>query len=101
GAGDTFISACLLALISGSSVKTAATIAMEAAFIAIQKENTATCHIEELLTKFELSNKALERNIDALCDVYRSQGKRIVFTNGCFDVLHSGHVSYLKGAKEK
>src|SRR5690606_37479771 len=34
------------------------------------------------------------------CKWHRSQGKRIVFTNGCFDILHSGHVSYLNQAKE-
>ncbi len=100
GAGDTFISACLLGLISNSAVKIAATIAMEAAFIAIQKENTAICYVEELLTKFKLTHKVLEKNLSALCDAFRAQGKRIVFTNGCFDVLHSGHVSYLKGAKK-
>jgi D-beta-D-heptose 7-phosphate kinase/D-beta-D-heptose 1-phosphate adenosyltransferase len=82
-------------------VRDAATIAMEAAFIAIQKEHTAICYAQELLTRFQLSSKVFQRNLSALCNVYRSQGKRIVFTNGCFDVLHSGHVSYLKGAKEK
>jgi len=34
-----------------------------------------------------------------LCDNYRSQDKKVVFTNGCFDILHSGHIQYLEQAK--
>ncbi len=34
-----------------------------------------------------------------LCDNLRSQGKKIIFTNGCFDILHSGHIQYLEQAK--
>ena len=34
-----------------------------------------------------------------LCDNFRSQGKKIIFTNGCFDILHSGHIQYLEQAK--
>lgn len=99
GAGDTFISAGLLALLSSSSMKTAIEIAMQAAFIAIQKEYTAICSIEELRTAFKLPNHGTASSLASVCELHRSQGKRIVFTNGCFDVLHSGHVSYLKAAK--
>ena len=38
--------------------------------------------------------------VAALCEKIRAQGKRIVFTNGCFDILHRGHVTYLQQAKE-
>ena len=38
-------------------------------------------------------------NIAALCDILRSGGKKIVFTNGCFDILHAGHVRYLQAAR--
>jgi len=45
-------------------------------------------------------NKVTERNqVAALGDALRSNGKRIVFTNGCFDILHAGHVLYLQSAK--
>lgn len=102
GAGDTFISAYLLAAQAEAGLKTATIIASAAAAVAIQKENTAICSHDELMINFQLSNKiVMGFNIKKLCDFYRAQGKRIVFTNGCFDVLHSGHVSYLKGAKEK
>ena len=36
----------------------------------------------------------------SVCNMYHAQGKKIVFTNGCFDILHSGHVSYLNRARE-
>ena len=39
------------------------------------------------------------KGITALAETYRAQGKTIVFTNGCFDILHAGHVSYLARAK--
>ena len=38
-------------------------------------------------------------NIKAFCDVLREAGQRIVFTNGCFDILHAGHVRYLSAAR--
>lgn len=101
GAGDTFISVCLLALVSNANINTAASLALDAATIAVQKENTAVCSYEELLANYIVSSKIFEKNLAGLCKMYHSQGKRIVFTNGCFDVLHSGHVSYLKGAKAK
>ena len=39
-------------------------------------------------------------NIDKFCRELKSEGKKIVFTNGCFDILHVGHVRYLTAAKE-
>ena len=42
----------------------------------------------------------IERNlIEKTCEKFRQQGKKIVFTNGCFDILHAGHVRYLTAAK--
>lgn len=41
----------------------------------------------------------LDTDIENLCEQLRAQGKRIVFTNGCFDILHAGHVRYLKQAR--
>lgn len=101
GAGDTYISAALLAMISGASAQRMAAIGTAAAAIAIEKELTALCFNEELraaqgpVEKF-ISGQSFLKN---RCSWYKSQGKRIVFTNGCFDILHSGHVSYLNQAK--
>ncbi|MEJ5963428.1 D-glycero-beta-D-manno-heptose 1-phosphate adenylyltransferase [Pedobacter immunditicola] len=101
GAGDTYISAALLAMISGASLQRMADLSTAAAAIAVQKELTALCFNEELraaqgpIEKFISGQSFLKSR----CSWYKSQGKRIVFTNGCFDILHSGHVSYLNQAK--
>ena len=38
-------------------------------------------------------------NIEKLCEILRAGGKKVVFTNGCFDILHAGHVRYLNTAR--
>src|SRR5436190_12274131 len=57
--------------------------------------------LKELKYHFYLKEKFISdiSDLEDLCDLYHFQGKRIVFTNGCFDILHSGHVSYLNKAK--
>jgi D-beta-D-heptose 7-phosphate kinase/D-beta-D-heptose 1-phosphate adenosyltransferase len=61
----------------------------------------STCTKAELLHQYQHKEKLLNVGLEELCTYYRAQNKRIVFTNGCFDVLHSGHVRYLKGAKKR
>jgi len=101
GAGDTFISAASLALLSGASTKAAAEIACTAATIVIQKEGTAFCTHSELSLRFHAFKKLIHSNaqLAALAQQYKSEGKKIVFTNGCFDILHSGHIHFLQNAK--
>jgi D-beta-D-heptose 7-phosphate kinase/D-beta-D-heptose 1-phosphate adenosyltransferase len=101
GGGDTFVSGAVLSLLSGAKPQMALEVAMSAALIAIQKANTATCTKAELLHLYQHKQKLLSVGLEELCNYYRSQNKRIVFTNGCFDVLHSGHVRYLKGSKKR
>ena len=100
GAGDTYISAFTLASLAGASALTAAEIAGAAATVAIGKCNTAHCKQSELMAYFSMKDKYIRdaEELEALCEMYRSQGKKVVFTNGCFDILHSGHVSYLERA---
>lgn len=101
GAGDTYVSALTLALATGASIEVAGEVAQAAALVILQKTGTATCTQNELTHHFGSSSKyvhdwqELKRQLDAL----RAEGKRIVFTNGCFDILHSGHVSYLDQAR--
>lgn len=103
GAGDTFISAYSLALFCGSDISVATEIATAAAAIAVQKDDTAPCYISELKAFFVTNNKIISNigELKRLAEIYETQGKKIVFTNGCFDILHSGHVSYLNKAKEQ
>lgn len=102
GAGDTFISAYSLALNAGADIPLATELATAAAAIAVQKDDTAPCYQSELISFFSVHNKYLlhPAELKKLCEIYEAQGKRIVFTNGCFDILHSGHVTYLNRAKE-
>ncbi len=103
GAGDTYCSAFFLALLSGAKVEEMAAVATAAATIAIEKENTAICYNEELKMLWEPAKKYIgdQNSLKNRCKWHHNQGKRIVFTNGCFDILHSGHVSYLNQAKER
>lgn len=102
GAGDSFISAFVLSYITTDRHEVSAEIATAAASIAIRKEGTATCSMEELRSYFQIHSKWIKapKDLEEICESYRRDGKRIVFTNGCFDILHSGHVTYLHQAKQ-
>lgn len=101
GAGDTYLAAFVLGYISSCDTVTAAEIATAAAAIAVKKESTSVCTAEELVSGFSLGNKYISsmQQLKHLCDEYHAQGRRIIFTNGCFDILHSGHVTYLHSVK--
>jgi D-beta-D-heptose 7-phosphate kinase/D-beta-D-heptose 1-phosphate adenosyltransferase len=102
GAGDTFISTCLLTLLNGDGVTLAAELATTAAGIAIRKADTATCSGVELTNLLTEGDKKISDMglLQRKCQLYKAEGKRLVFTNGCFDILHSGHVNYLRKARE-
>lgn len=102
GAGDTYISAFTLSMLSKATVQIAAAIASAAAAIAINKTLTACCNQEELIAYFSMHEKPVNypEQLQYICELYKAQGKKIVFTNGCFDILHSGHVSYLERARQ-
>ena len=102
GAGDTYISAALLALLSGATVAQLAELATTAASIGIEKPYTSICTLTELLEVYSQADKFMVSAtvVRETLKKYKAQGKRIVFTNGCFDILHSGHVSYLHQAKQ-
>jgi len=102
GAGDTYISAFVLSSLESSDAHISAEIATAAASIAIEKDSTATCSQTELRTFFNIHAKFISniKDLEEICNRYHATGKRIVFTNGCFDILHSGHVTYLHKAKQ-
>lgn len=101
GAGDTYISALTLALAAGADAPAAAELASAAAEVVVCKDGTAACTAAELKVSIAPGNKpAADVNELALrLDALRRQGASIVFTNGCFDILHRGHVTYLSRAK--
>jgi D-beta-D-heptose 7-phosphate kinase/D-beta-D-heptose 1-phosphate adenosyltransferase len=101
GAGDTFISALAVSLAAGASVEQTAEMASAAASIVVSKSGTAACSAEELKDYFFTSEKFVGDVFQLALQVayYRRKGRKIVFTNGCFDILHRGHITYLNRAK--
>lgn len=101
GAGDVYISAFTLACLSGADTPSAAEIATTAAAVAIGKTGTAHCLQAELQAHFSMQQKYISDagHIKDIARMYKAQGKKVVFTNGCFDILHSGHVTYLNNAR--
>lgn len=106
GAGDTVISVLSLGLACGLSLPEAAWVANVAAGIAVGKLGTSTVSPQEIVAEVGHGMKDSDskiKNLDVLAHLVaqeRSRGKKIVFTNGCFDLLHVGHVKYLQRARE-
>ncbi|MDQ5850896.1 MAG: bifunctional heptose 7-phosphate kinase/heptose 1-phosphate adenyltransferase, partial [Chloroflexota bacterium] len=110
GAGDSFTAAFALALGADASREEAARIGIEAATIAVAKQRTAVVHHQELLQQVSLHDydavsKADDAAVEALAvhlDTERrgldGHARTIVFTNGVFDILHAGHIHFLRAA---
>jgi D-beta-D-heptose 7-phosphate kinase/D-beta-D-heptose 1-phosphate adenosyltransferase len=105
GAGDTVISTLAAALGAGEDLHTATTLANVAAGVVVGKLGTATVSVTELrqaLRQQQLIARGVvdEDRLVALVQEARANGERVVMTNGCFDILHAGHVTYLAQAAE-
>ncbi len=105
GAGDTVISVLAASLAAGSPIEQAVALANMAAGIVVGKLGTATVSGPELRRAVQ-REQGVERGVMseeqllvALQDA-QAQGERIVFTNGCFDIIHAGHVGYLEQARK-
>jgi D-beta-D-heptose 7-phosphate kinase/D-beta-D-heptose 1-phosphate adenosyltransferase len=104
GAGDTVIATLAGALASGQDLASAAALANIAAGLVVRKIGVATVTPGELSAALHQRGQGGRGLVDldtllALVDESRSRNERIVMTNGCFDVLHAGHVAYLEEAK--
>ncbi len=106
GAGDTVVATLAAAMAAGASIHHGAELANVAAGIVVGKAGTAVAYASELVQ--ELHRQGLSRSQSKLLalepardrvDVWRRQGMKIGFTNGCFDLLHPGHVSLLAQAR--
>ncbi len=106
GAGDTALAALGLAIAAGASLEDACALANLAAGIAVGKAGTAVVRRSELIDHIltERLHRAEEKLLSAesmgeRVAAWRARGARIVFTNGCFDILHPGHVGLLAEAR--
>lgn len=105
GAGDTVLVFVGLGVATGLSVIEAAALANAAAGIVVGKVGTSTVSAADLLTAAG-DDSGLNRKIRPAAELAailadrRRQGQTIVFTNGCFDLLHVGHVRYLQQARK-
>lgn len=104
GAGDTVISTLAAALAAGVDLTEAVALSNLAASIVVAKLGTACISAPELRRAIQKDTGngkgviSLEQLLIAVEDA-RAQGEKIVFTNGCFDILHAGHVAYLEQAR--
>lgn len=104
GAGDTVIATLAATLAAGQSMDSSAALANLAAGLVVRKIGVATVTPSEMRVALHQRGKGgrglVQRDeLIALLDEARERGERIVMTNGCFDILHAGHVSYLEEAK--
>jgi D-beta-D-heptose 7-phosphate kinase/D-beta-D-heptose 1-phosphate adenosyltransferase len=106
GAGDTAVAAIALALNSGADLRQAADVANIAAGIVVGKRGTATVTTGEIMAGgSSCDGRTDPQKIFALDTVlrlaqsWREQGFKIAFANGCFDLLHPGHISLLDQAR--
>jgi len=108
GAGDSFLAVIALAIASGAQAHQSARIAIEASCVAAGKRRTSTVSLQELLQRISLQAHIAEpRGVDrelgslvAALDTARAAGQTVVFTNGIFDLLHAGHVEFLRRARQ-
>ncbi|MDF1879345.1 D-glycero-beta-D-manno-heptose-7-phosphate kinase [Sulfurimonas sp. SAG-AH-194-C20] len=106
GAGDTVIASIAFALSAGQSIQESAAFANLAAGVVVGKIGSATVNLSEIQEyEASLHKSTSDAHIKSFEDIQnlvnhaRENGKKIVFTNGCFDILHVGHVKYLQIAK--
>ena len=105
GAGDTVISVLAAALAAGESFADATALSNLAAGVVVSKLGTATVSMDELRREIRKQHQ-VQRGVveeDVLLQLVndsKEHGETVVMTNGCFDILHAGHVAYLEQARE-
>jgi len=104
GAGDTVIATLAASVAAGCSMAEATYIANIAAGIVVGKLGAATATLPEIRQEIEghlYTDKGIvtEDRLKAIVHEAQKHGEKVVMTNGCFDILHSGHVMYLEQAK--
>lgn len=105
GAGDTSLAALACGIAGGASLEEAVSLAIAASGLVVGKAGTATVSAAELAAALADTSAAQKPGLQALdtltglVERWRSAGLRIGFTNGCFDILHPGHIRVLNQAR--
>jgi D-beta-D-heptose 7-phosphate kinase / D-beta-D-heptose 1-phosphate adenosyltransferase len=107
GAGDTVLASLGFALASDCNIDEAIKFSNLAAGVVVGKIGSSTASINEIVDYESKLNKPSTSQrvktldeISKICNNSKSMGQKIVFTNGCFDILHAGHTIYLEAAKK-
>ncbi|MBB2204861.1 D-glycero-beta-D-manno-heptose-7-phosphate kinase [Gluconacetobacter takamatsuzukensis] len=103
GAGDTVVATVASVLSAGQDLETAVVIATSAASIVVSKLGTATVSRAELSAALMAEMKESGATValgraSAIIDEWHHHGARVVFTNGCFDLVHPGHIALIRAA---
>ena len=103
GAGDSLAAAFVLAVLAGASPREAAAVGTRAASIVVQKAGTVPVEARELTGPLDpgaAGGSKLRAREELIALVHAARGSRkIVFTNGCFDLFHAGHIALLRAAR--
>lgn len=102
GAGDTVTAAVALTVLAGGSLEDAAVVGNAAAGVAVGQRGVVTVTREEVEKALAGEGGPVKlKSIDELARIVaglKDEGKKVVWTNGCFDILHAGHITYLLNA---
>jgi D-beta-D-heptose 7-phosphate kinase/D-beta-D-heptose 1-phosphate adenosyltransferase len=108
GAGDTVVATMAAAMASGAGIVDACTLANVAAGIVVGKHGTAIATADEIVAALSTYHgssdpyKLFSRDrVQRMARDWRSHGLRVAFTNGCFDLLHPGHISLIDQARRE
>ncbi len=104
GAGDTVVATLAASLAASLSITDSIFLANKAAGVVVGKMGTSPILFQELKAELMIQGDSCDKIISGdrvsdLMHLLREQKSRVVFTNGCFDILHRGHVTYLEKAK--
>ena len=101
GAGDTVIASLAASIACGFNLCDSVRISNVAAGIVVGKSGTATPRLSELEASFKTNADSFSKaQLKLICKEAKEDSLKVVFTNGCFDILHAGHLSYLEAAKK-
>lgn len=107
GAGDMVLAMLAVGIAAGCDYKTSVQLSNIAGGIEVEKFGVATVTVDEIVNEIISLNRGTSgkiRTLESLAaelEWHRKQNEKIVFTNGCFDVIHRGHIEYLKFCKEQ